>query len=1027
MHRTASTSRLAFVTLHGFSILAGIILLVDSASAQLPAARLEGVFPAGAKAGSTAEVTIAGVDLDDADKLIFSHPGITAQRKMTPPGPFDEGPQPALNQFMVTVNGDVPIGVYEVRTQGKYGITNPRSFEIGAIPEQLETEPNNTLEQAQELTAESIRGGLVLNGQANAAADVDWFRLPVVRGQRLVLRLTARRLDSQMDPVLTVLDSLGRQIAEERDATSGEPVVDFTASSEGRVVLKVADSLFRGGGAFAYRLSIGAIPQIDFVFPPAGLAGTNASVTLFGRQLPGGQPAGISLDGHPLEKLNVSVPLPGPATEWKLTAARVEPYQAGMDAVEYRLPSPQGPSNPVLVSLASATPVLEQEPNNAANQAQRLTVPCEVAGQFYPQRDQDWFTFDAKQSEVIILEVLSHRLGVPTNPALVVQRVTKNDKGEELMTLVARVDDVGNRDGGYEFDNRSNDPVFRLVAPEDGTYRVLVQDSLSRLRNDPRLVYRFALRRPQPDFRLAAVPNNSSGAVLLRKGGRETIRVVAFRQDDYAGEIRVSATGLPDGVTSLPAIIGPGSQTASLTITAADGAPASLGNLRIVGVAPLNGQEVTRVAIPAAATVALPLMQPGQVMPTVASRVTRSLVVGVSAGEVAPVLLSAGADKVWETARGGIVKIPFAVTRRANFQGPIVAFPTDLPPNVNAPQFNIDGGAASGEFQINLTAATTPGTYTFYVNGFAQNYSYRRNPEAAEAATARKAKVDKIAVDMAEKAKVATEAAAKAAQALTQADAQLKAMTEAKNTADKVSTEAATAAKTAADQAAAAKKAAAAQTNDANLATAAANAEKVSTEAALKAKMAAEQLVTAMKNLEQAQTTFKTATETKTVADKAAQDAVNLSQQAQQLKQQTDQRTQQLINEANPRNVNSWTPSTPITIKIAEFPITQDGPPPAATLKQGANLEIPLTIARLYGFDGPITVQALPPGNAAGLQPQNPTIAQGQTQGKLTFAAQPTATPGTYAVTVRTLMNFNGQPLQFDRTLNLTVEAAAAK
>ena len=67
--------------------------------------------------------------------------------------------------------------------------------------------------------------------------------------------------------------------------------------------------------------------------------------------------------------------------------------------------------------------------------AQAVSVPCEVAGQFYPQTDRDWVTFQAKAGEALWIEVLSQRLGLPTDPHLLVQQVTKNDKGELSLTF----------------------------------------------------------------------------------------------------------------------------------------------------------------------------------------------------------------------------------------------------------------------------------------------------------------------------------------------------------------------------------------------------------------------------------------------------------------------------------------------------------------------------------------------------------------------------------------------------------------
>ena len=59
------------------------LMLVASAAAQLPMARLGSVFPPGAKQGAKVDVTISGTDLDEVTALRFSHPGITAAPKMS--------------------------------------------------------------------------------------------------------------------------------------------------------------------------------------------------------------------------------------------------------------------------------------------------------------------------------------------------------------------------------------------------------------------------------------------------------------------------------------------------------------------------------------------------------------------------------------------------------------------------------------------------------------------------------------------------------------------------------------------------------------------------------------------------------------------------------------------------------------------------------------------------------------------------------------------------------------------------------
>src|SRR5688572_24204652 len=102
--------------------------------AQLPTTQLTTIFPAGGKIGSTVEVRLGGTDLDDANQLQFSHPGIKAIPKMAPATEFEKA-KPVPGAFTVQIAGDVPPGRYDARAIGRFGVSNPRAFVAGAIPE----------------------------------------------------------------------------------------------------------------------------------------------------------------------------------------------------------------------------------------------------------------------------------------------------------------------------------------------------------------------------------------------------------------------------------------------------------------------------------------------------------------------------------------------------------------------------------------------------------------------------------------------------------------------------------------------------------------------------------------------------------------------------------------------------------------------------------------------------------------------------------------------------------------------------
>src|SRR5581483_2815630 len=78
-------------------LIASITLtLAGSARAQLPAARLNTLFPPGGKIGTTVDITVSGLDLDGATELRFSNPSITAK-------PKDESESGTDRKFTVTI------------------------------------------------------------------------------------------------------------------------------------------------------------------------------------------------------------------------------------------------------------------------------------------------------------------------------------------------------------------------------------------------------------------------------------------------------------------------------------------------------------------------------------------------------------------------------------------------------------------------------------------------------------------------------------------------------------------------------------------------------------------------------------------------------------------------------------------------------------------------------------------------------------------------------------------------------------
>lgn len=597
------TRRILAVVLSAASL---TFALAGTASAQLPQTRLYAAFPCGGKVGTTFDLTItSGADLDEVDRLSFNHPGISAVQKTKD---VNGKPEPIANQFVVTIAEDAPTGVYEMRAGGLYGVSNPRSFAVGRRDEIQESEANNATEQANAVSLNTV-----INGRANSGADVDYFKFSATAGQRVLVSCQARDLDSRMRVSLELYDTNRRRLGHAQHRFGREPLIDVTIPADGEYILKVYDVVFGGSNEHFYRLALHTGPHVDFVVPPSAQPGTTTEFTVFGRNLPGGSPADAVVDDRPLEKLTVKITAPDNSIALD-PSTRLSSLEAGIDGFAYRLQTPQGESNSVVLYYASAPVLMEAEPNSTPETAQKVTVPAEITGQFQAVADIDFFDFEAKSGQVFWIDVFGERLGTTADPYLTVEQITRKEDGSETAKRITAQDDTGTNLGPNYFDTLTDDPTYRFVAPADSTYRLSIRDRYFESRGDLRLQYRLAVRTEQPDFRLVALPvapmngqnNNIATAwpIGLRKGDNFSVQVLAFRRDGFDETIEVTTEGLPAGVTCPGATIGPGQTDATLIFTAAEDAQPWFGTVRVVGRSRIDAPNEAKQAADATAAVA---------------------------------------------------------------------------------------------------------------------------------------------------------------------------------------------------------------------------------------------------------------------------------------------------------------------------------------------------------------------------------------------------------------------------------------
>jgi len=439
--------------------------------------------------------------------------------------------------------------------------------------------------------------------------------------------------------------------------------------------------------------------------------------------------------------------------------------------------------------LAAEAAMKEAEPNN--KEAQKITVPCDIAGAFFPAADVDTYEFTAKKGQTWWVEVASERLGLNTDPFVLVQQV-KDGKFTDVTELYDIAPPMKTTSNGYSYDGPpydagSPDVLGKFEAKEDGTYRLQVRDLFGGTRSDPHNIYRLIVRQAAPDFALAAwavhmTLRNGDRASLskpmaLRQGDARAFEVVVQRRDGFDGEIEISMENLPAGVTATGLKIGKGKTYGHLVLTADEKAARGFSLARISGKAVINGKEITRPV--RVASMEWPVKDAKGEIP--APRLMADIPVSVTDSEQAPLTITAAEDKVYEAKAGETLKIPLKLTWRNEFNGTSIKVKAYGEGFSGIKEFDVPIKAAAHEAVIDLAALKiAPGNYTFAFQSLGI-CKYRYNPAAVPLAEAEQKKAEQLLATAAAEAKklAATdaEAAKKAAEKQKQAEAAMTAAT----------------------------------------------------------------------------------------------------------------------------------------------------------------------------------------------------------------------------------------------------------
>lgn len=451
----------------------------------------------------------------------------------------------------VTVDPAAPPGDRELRVATPAGLSNPLRFQVGALPEVREEEAAGT----DDATTPALDLPVLINGQI-MPGEVDRYRFRAKAGQRLVVRVQARRLipfladavPGWFQATVALFDQGGREVAFNDDFRfDPDPVLLYEVPADGVYALEVRDSIYRGREDFVYRIAVGELPFVTGLFPLGGREGEVVEAALSGWNLPADT---LRLDTRPGEQM------------------RAITIGEGLFGSE--------------VSYAVGT-LPEVAESASADQPQSVTPPLILNGRIDRPGDRDTFSFEGRAGEEIVAEVWARRLGSPLDSAL---RLI-DAAGEEI----ASNDD--HKDPAMGLVTHHADSYLRAVLPHDGAYRLTVSDT--QVGGGEAHAYRLRIGPPQPDFALRVTP-----ASLSLAGGRSaTVTIHAMRTDGFDGEIDVALADAPEGFSFSGARIAADADSVEATLTAPAGAARQIVPVRLEGRGQVGGAEVTQPVVPA--------------------------------------------------------------------------------------------------------------------------------------------------------------------------------------------------------------------------------------------------------------------------------------------------------------------------------------------------------------------------------------------------------------------------------------------
>jgi len=443
---------------------------------------------------------------------------------------------------------------------------------LADAPQALEAEPNNELAMATR-----VELGHGINGRIDQPGDTDHFIFSASKGQKFRFKAITRRQGSPCSVYLRLLNATGGQVAAKEDFGVGDASFDYTFPADGDFVLCIEELHANGGPDYTYHVEV-STPQTGFSLTAGNTlnvgAGSTALVSvgvarsgytgpieIAAIDLPEGISSNPTIAGNGQNTvvltvtsatdapLNRAVPIriTGSARIGETDFQTVADTEGAMKAAYNALPwGPQTLSQHVALGIGPRPQIRLRTEANEVVFGKNLTGSLKVIA----ERSEGF-------NEAITLAVTpdAKKGGLPGNVTAAVKPIPK-DQTEVVITFTAS----------------EKAALGQFSVALNGTIK---QGKTTVTQTVPGVILNL-----QNPMSLTATP--ASGK--LAAGGEVKVKVAVQRNPALTGEVVLTFSNLPKGVTVDAAKIAADKNEVEVTLkAAADAAKGAVGKLTVKG------------------------------------------------------------------------------------------------------------------------------------------------------------------------------------------------------------------------------------------------------------------------------------------------------------------------------------------------------------------------------------------------------------------------------------------------------------